>query len=131
MKPRLLVVDDERDYLDMLRDTLGDAYDLVCATSAKEAIEAFHRERDLKLAIIDYMMPGGNGIRLARSIADSKRPIAMVIFSAYLPSGMREWEGQMKLRVVAKGDGPETLSQVVTEMIGSGVGDAASPTPAS
>jgi CheY-like chemotaxis protein len=117
MKPQLLLVDDEPDVLDMLEDVLGDEYAVLKATSAKEAIDIVHREAGIKLAVIDYMMPGGNGIRLARAMVETKRGIPMLIFSAYLPSGMREWAGDLKLRVLAKTEGPEALSRAVREML--------------
>ena len=117
-QPRLLVVDDEREYLDMLKDALGDRYELLPATSASEAEEVFRREREIDLAIIDYMMPGGNGIRLAHAIVETRRAVPMVIWSAYLPSGMREWEAQLTLRVISKAEGPEELLRVIAEILG-------------
>jgi CheY-like chemotaxis protein len=118
MKPRLLVVDDERDYLDMLQDALGDGYSLLTATSAADGIALFRREADVQLAVIDYMMPGGNGIRLAKAIVESRRAVPMVIWSAYLPSGMREWEAELTLRVIAKSEGPEALLRAIAQILG-------------
>lgn len=61
MSPRLLVVDDDRDLLDVLRLMLGHAgYQVLTAASGEEALEVYARERP-DLVVLDVMMPGMDG----------------------------------------------------------------------
>jgi CheY-like chemotaxis protein len=113
----LLVVDDESDILDMLEDLLGDGYRLVKASSAAAAISALDRVPDLKLAIVDYMMPGGNGIDVARAIVDRKRDLPVILLSAYLASELKDWSGDVRLRVLSKSEGPERIVGAVRDLI--------------
>ena len=66
MKPKILIVDDEK----MLRDTLAKwfrpSYDCLTAPDAREAMKAVEENRDLTLMITDVRMPGESGVELLK-----------------------------------------------------------------
>jgi CheY-like chemotaxis protein len=116
-KPRLLVVDDDPEAFDMLEDVLGDEFDLAKASGADAAIAAL-ADPALKLAIVDYMMPGGNGLTVAKAIVERRKGLPVMLFSAYLASDVQAW-GDLTLRVVSKADGPEELLRAIRELLGA------------
>ena len=115
-RPVLLLVDDEPDVLEMLAHVLGDDFDLVKAQSAEAAIAALANP-SIKLAIVDYMMPKTNGIAVAKAIAERRKEVPVILFSAYLTSDVTGWSGDLSMRVLCKADGPEELLRAVREML--------------
>jgi two-component system, OmpR family, KDP operon response regulator KdpE len=76
---RVLVVDDERQILRALRVILRDAdFEVVTAQSVKEALDAAAL-RAPDAAIVDLILPDGNGIDVCRSIREwSQMPILVL-----------------------------------------------------
>src|SRR5690242_6800052 len=77
----ILVVDDDLDTLDILRWFLhGAGFDVKTARNGPEALRIVE-ERVPQVAIIDYMMPGMNGIALCRCLrerpATSRLPVIL------------------------------------------------------
>lgn len=67
---RVLVVDDNPDELAILGARLPpDRFEVIAASTAEDALEAFRCAR-FDVALIDYHMPGTNGIDLLRSLRD-------------------------------------------------------------
>lgn len=60
-KPRILIVDDERNISEVLSDLLSDTYDCTTAASAEEAIARL-QESEFNLVISDITMPGMSGL---------------------------------------------------------------------
>jgi DNA-binding NtrC family response regulator len=80
----VLVVDDEPDIRDAVRDVLGDAgYGVVLAANAVEAREA-RRERRPDLVLLDVWMPGTDGISLLREwVERGALPCPVVMMSGH------------------------------------------------
>jgi CheY-like chemotaxis protein len=116
-KPLLLLVDDESEVLEMLEEMLDEDFDLRRADSAAKAVEILDREDAIALAIVDYMMPGGNGLDVARALIQRKRSLPVILYSAYLESELGDWTGDLRVRVLCKADGPEELKNAVRELI--------------
>lgn len=77
----ILVIDDEVEIADLVEIHLaGDGYKVFKAHNAKEGLAIIDRE-DIKLAIIDIMMPGMDGLTLCKLIRD-KSMIPIIILSA-------------------------------------------------
>jgi two-component system KDP operon response regulator KdpE len=78
-KPRVLVVDDELQILRALRVVLREAgFEVVSAQSAPEALDlaAVHPP---KAAIVDLVLPGGDGVEVTRSLRKwSEMPILVL-----------------------------------------------------
>ncbi len=75
-KKRILVVDDEEDILDLLRDLLeGEGYDVDCASDAGSAL-GLVRERIYDVAIVDFSLPDMDGVMLHRKIREMDGELA-------------------------------------------------------
>jgi CheY-like chemotaxis protein len=83
-RPRILIVDDDHDALDLLEIVLYKKYEIVPAGNGFEALAAVRNDLP-SLIITDVMMPGIDGIRLLASFrgnpATEKVPV--VAFTAF------------------------------------------------
>ena len=80
MEHKILLVDDDRDLLEMLRSIFRRAgyTDLVTASSGQEALQIW-REQQPALIILDVMMPGMDGFEVLREIRrTSSVPVLML-----------------------------------------------------
>jgi CheY-like chemotaxis protein len=82
----ILCVDDEENQLVLRKLLLERAgYRVLTAESPAKAIELFQADK-VDLLILDYYMPGMNGLSLAREILQQKRlPVVMLSAYAELP----------------------------------------------
>ncbi len=80
---RVLVVDDETNYARVMAIGLGvEGFDVESAPTAEMALDALaHQSFDL--AIVDLMLPGTNGIQLARLMRERHPNTVVVLMSAY------------------------------------------------
>src|SRR5512142_1808866 len=76
---RILAVDDEPRYLEIIRFNLETAgYRVVCAASGEEALELL-AEDDVELIVLDVMLPGIDGFEVCRQVRErSMCPIIML-----------------------------------------------------
>jgi len=73
---RILVVDDERDIIDLLTDVLGShGYDVDSAVNADGALELV-RANIYDAAILDFNLPDMNGVMLHREIRQMDEELA-------------------------------------------------------
>lgn len=82
MKEKILVVDDEKDILELIEYNLSkNGYRVKTVTTGEEALELI-KEEDYDLIILDLMLPGVDGLDICRMIkADKKKaaiPVIMV-----------------------------------------------------
>jgi two-component system NtrC family sensor kinase len=76
MATRILVVDDETDILDLLRDVLIDAgFAVDTAPTAQAALELI-REHIFDAAILDFNLPDMDGVMLHRQIRQMDQELA-------------------------------------------------------
>ncbi len=77
---KILVVDDEPDIVSVVRMTLeAEGFDVSTAYSAQEAFDLIGRKGLPHLAVLDIMMPGIDGITLARKLQKfSDLPVIML-----------------------------------------------------
>lgn len=81
--PRVLIVDDEENQRRTLSIGLRlDGFDVLSACSGVEALRVLSEER-VNVALIDLMMPGLNGLDLARQIRETHPDVRIVLSSAY------------------------------------------------
>jgi two-component system phosphate regulon response regulator PhoB len=84
MKEKILVIDDERDILELIDYNLTkNGYIVNCVTSGEEALEKIN-ETNFDLILLDLMLPGIDGLEICRTIkADrSKLHIPVVMLTA-------------------------------------------------
>lgn len=102
MKPKILIVDDEK----MLRDTLSKwfrpSYDCLTAPDAAEAMRLVESNPDLALMISDVKMPGEDGVALLRRAKAANPGMAVILLTAY---------GTVDLAVEAMKDGADDFFQ--------------------
>jgi DNA-binding response OmpR family regulator len=81
----VLIVDDEENQRRTLSIGLRlDGFDVVVASSSQEALRALAAaSAGIDLALIDLMMPGLNGLELARQIRHLFPAVRVVLSSAY------------------------------------------------
>lgn len=110
MPPSILLVDDQRDILRLLRaalNTIGHELDIIEAPSGEEALlEASRRHIDLLVA--DYLLPGMNGIELMHKIR-ARHPDVKVILVTGL-SDRKARDAMIDAGAVAMFDKPIPLA---------------------
>jgi DNA-binding response OmpR family regulator len=78
---KILVVDDEKDIADLVEIYLvGDGYQVLKAYNALEGLKILDKE-DVKLVLLDIMMPGMNGLEMCKRIRE-KNNIPIIMISA-------------------------------------------------
>ena len=83
VKPRILIVDDERSMCDLLETDLRlRDYAPCCFTSAEEAFEAFGRE-DFEVVLTDLKMPGMDGIEFCSRLAANRPDVPVIVMTAF------------------------------------------------
>lgn len=79
-KPRVLIVDDEQDVLNLCATQLAADYDVVTAKSGAQGIMLYDEEsaagRRFALVVLDVHMPGVNGLEVANHIHHRCRDVA-------------------------------------------------------
>jgi len=82
---KILVVDDNEMLCRLSCELLqAEGYHTVPATSATQALEAFGKE-EFDLVVTDFLMPGMNGLDLAREIRARNSKFPIIVMTAYEP----------------------------------------------
>jgi DNA-binding response OmpR family regulator len=83
-RTRVLIVDDEDNHRRTLAIGLRlEAFDVQEARDGEAAIELCESGADFDVAIVDLMMPGINGLDLARRLRTRRPDVRVVLTSAY------------------------------------------------
>lgn len=83
----VLVVDDERPILDMFSSALETQFEVVTATSAREA-EFTLRKKEFKVVVADHLMPGGNGMGFLVRCREEYPHMQRVLVTGYMKPEM-------------------------------------------
>ena len=82
-KIKVLVVDDEAIMRESLRDWLSDAgYQVLVADNGPESLKIIEKEKP-RIAIVDLIMPGMDGIELLKRAKELSPGIAVILITAY------------------------------------------------
>ena len=110
MKPKILIVDDEKPLRDTLARWFRPKYDCITAPDAEEALRLVGENPDLALMISDVRMPGEDGVQLLRKAKALNPSMACILLTAY---------GTVDLAVEAMKDGADDFFQKpVTDLAG-------------
>lgn len=86
-KDAVLVVDDEEQLLDIYKTALSPHFEVVSASSAKEAEFALHKRR-FRVVVADHLMPGGNGLSFLVRVREEHPEAARVLVTGYMKPEM-------------------------------------------
>ncbi len=96
---KILLVDDEADFLETMGAIIkGWGYDLITAVSGKKAIDAVMAQK-ADIVILDYMMPGMDGVITLKEIRKMDKEIPVIMFTAH--PDIKIMKGAEKLGVSA------------------------------
>jgi len=82
--PKILVVDDEEDLLELLRFNLsGEGFSVACAATGEEALQRVRTDQP-DLILLDLMLPGIDGLEVARRLKNQAvtKEIPIVMLTA-------------------------------------------------
>ncbi|MCF7908244.1 MAG: response regulator [Candidatus Omnitrophica bacterium] len=83
MKKKILVVDDEPDFLDLISQRLKENnYEVITASDGKEGLEKIKNER-LDVVLLDILMPKLNGLDTLKKIRKHDKHLPIFIITAY------------------------------------------------
>jgi response regulator RpfG family c-di-GMP phosphodiesterase len=82
-RPRILVVDDDRDVLDSLVELLRRDYEVVSTSDPAEAASILQADQDLALILTDQRMPGKTGVELLAEAARRNPETVRMLFTGY------------------------------------------------
>jgi DNA-binding NtrC family response regulator len=83
----VLMVDDERSLLDIYTQALAPLFEVVTATSTREA-EFILRKKSFKAVIADHLMPGGNGMSFLVRCREEFPHMQRVLVTGYMKPEM-------------------------------------------
>ena len=115
---RVLVVDDTDHVRGMLVDMLDlDGFEVVGqAASGQEAID-LSAEMHPEVIIMDYKMPGMDGLAAARAIRDRSPSQSIIIYTAYLDPDLEAEAREIGVAMtVGKVEGLNQLERHITEL---------------
>ncbi len=109
-KMSILIVDDERDYCEVMEMILSShGYETAVCSNGEEALEAMEKQQ-FDLVLTDLMMPRMDGTQLLRRIRESYPAVTVIMITAY--GTIEKAVETMKMGAytyITKGDDPEKL----------------------
>ncbi|MGH2684770.1 MAG: response regulator [Actinomycetota bacterium] len=118
---KVMVVDDTDHMRKMLRSMLElDGFDVAGeAASGQEALDALSGA-DPDVVVLDYMMPGMDGVETARRIREQRPDQVIILYTAFLDPGVEAAAKDAGVDLcVAKVEGLESLEREIARLAGS------------
>ncbi len=81
MKKRILVVDDEPAIVTSLKMTLEPTHEVLCASTAQEAIDRFRAELP-NLVLLDLILPGADGLKVLELMRSEDPSVPVIMLTA-------------------------------------------------
>lgn len=89
MSQKLLFIDDEKDFLDIIAERIGArGMDVSTATSVEDALHMVEEE-SFDVVIMDFMMPGMDGFQTLKAIKEKKPEVQIILLTANVPDEKR------------------------------------------
>ena len=87
VKDAVLVVDDEAPLLEMYQNALSPHFEVVTASTVREAEFALHK-RAFRVVVADHLMPGGNGLSFLVHAREEYPEMARVLVTGFMKPEM-------------------------------------------
>ena len=119
-KPKILLVDDDKDMCDSLADvlTIDSNYTTESSTKPLEALEMV-KKKDFDLIILDYKMPDMNGLELMKRIKEVKPNSVIFLLTAFISNELiEEAKKEGAKKVLSKFIWPDEILKQIKEIIG-------------
>jgi len=115
---RILVVDDTDHVRAMLVNMLElDGFDVVGEASSGEEAIRLSSDKDPMVIVMDYKMPGMDGLTAARRIREQRPDQAIILYTAYLDSDLEVQAKDAGVAVsIGKVEGLNQLERHITEL---------------
>jgi DNA-binding response OmpR family regulator len=84
-RPHILVIDDDLPTRDALADILSRAGFRVSTWAGDHGLESVSAGQDYQAAVVDYHLPGQNGLEVARRLKEFQPRCRILLISAELP----------------------------------------------
>ena len=85
MSAKVLLVDDEKDFLDIMAERMAaQGMDVSTATSAEDALEMILKE-SYDAVIMDFVMPEMDGFKALKLLRESRPEVSIILHSANVP----------------------------------------------
>lgn len=83
MRKRVLVVDDEPDFLEVIKIRLeASEYDVVTVTNGDDALKKIKNEK-INVVLLDILMPGMDGLEVLKKIRRVNKDLPVYIITAF------------------------------------------------
>ena len=118
MSPRVLVVDDTEHVRSMLVDILR-LYGFDVVGQAADGHEAIRVTAELRpdIVVMDYRMPGKDGVQTTREIREAVPDQQVILYSAFIDAQLQEEAIQAGVAAcVPKGSGVESLATEISAL---------------
>jgi DNA-binding NarL/FixJ family response regulator len=118
MEVRVLVVDDTDHVRNMLVSMLElDGFEVVGEAASGEQAVRLADEKDPMVVVMDYKMPGMDGLTAASKIREARPNQAIILYTAYLDAELEEKARQAGVAVtIGKVEGLNQLERHITEL---------------
>lgn len=117
MSPRLLIVDDQEDIRLILQILLEDqGWDTEQASSGEHALARTDLGARFDALVVDYKMPGLDGMELAREVRERGFTRPIIVCSAYLDPEVEREARSLGAQTVSKSDLKELVETVRREV---------------
>lgn len=85
MPEKVLIVDDEKDFLDIMAERIRlRGMDVSTTTSSENALKMVDEE-SYDAVIMDFMMPGMGGFKTLKALKESKPEVQVILLTANVP----------------------------------------------
>ncbi len=116
MTPWILVVDDDANTREALAGILTRAGYRVASWAGDESLEAAGLSQPYQVAVIDYHLPGANGLEVAQRLKQMQPDCRIILVSAHLPNLAGTTEGASLVdRFLAKPFSKDTILEVIAQ----------------
>jgi response regulator RpfG family c-di-GMP phosphodiesterase len=101
-KPKIMVVDDEKENLDLLYRTFRREFKVFRAQGAAQALELLDKEGEMAVILSDQSMPEMSGVEFFRQTADRFPKTVRILITGYASDQLGEGEDELKAAQIHK-----------------------------